>query len=241
MSDPHGSIPSLAPAELDCSDVISAHQAQLLRYCEFLSASQYDAQDLAQTTLLKVLPMLNGQRYHPNLPALLRRIAKTTWLDHVRRLGKNHLCDPDELTDLFSADLVDHSRLEEALQMIVQTLTPKQRAVVLLCDVFQYTDREVGTLLGISHGAVKAALHRARLRLEPIRNGVEVLSGMDEFQKEILEAYVSAFQSADMRMLVQLCQDGVVDPIQATSKVLTFSQKPLGVKTSDRLSMCMAA
>jgi len=206
-------------------DGILMLRSQLVRYCEFLSGSKHDAQDLVQATLLKALPALQSEKVHPNLPAMVRRIAKNTWLDHVRKLNKHHLSDPDELVGVSSEDSVDLSSLQETLQVLVQTLTTQQRTVVLLCDVFEYTDREAAKLLGLSRGAVKATLHRARLRLESVRDGVEVLSVTGESQKEILEAYVSAFQSADIRKLVQLCQNGVLDPVHATSKVLTFAQR----------------
>ncbi|OPG15404.1 hypothetical protein B2M26_12000 [Ferroacidibacillus organovorans] len=221
---------------------ISMLRSQLVRYCEFLSGSKHDAQDLAQATLLKAMPVLNGEQSHPNLPALLKRIAKNTWLDHLRKQGKNQFFDPDEWVDHLCVDPQDSSSLEEALQVLVAALTPGQRAVVLLCDVFQYTDREAAELLQISRGAVKATLHRARVRLELFKEGVEVSPVADETQKEILEAYVSAFQSADVRMLIHLCQDGALDPIQATTKVLAFVQRQADTrKAIDHNSISMLA
>lgn len=47
----------------------------------------------------------------------------------------------------------------------------------------------------------------------------------NEAQKEILKAYLSAFHSADTQMLIHLCQGGVLDPVQATTKVLTFAKR----------------
>jgi len=225
VSERNVSIHSLESSQPKDREGISMLRSQLVQYCEFLSGSKHDAQDLVQATLLKALPVLKGEQSHPKLPALLRRIAKNTWFDYARKQSKYQLCNPDEWAGLSAVDPQDSSSLEEALQVLIQRLTPQQRAVVLLCDVFQYTDRETAELLGISRGAVKATLHRARLRLEPFKEGVEVVSDMDETQKEILEAYVSAFQSADIRMLLHLCQDGVLDPVQATTQVLTFGQR----------------
>lgn len=216
----------------------------LRRYCEFLSESQHDAEDLVQTTLLKALPVLQGTKHHPNLPALLRRIAKNTWVDEVRKQGHHHLCEPEELQSVAIVGIEDNFALKDALQVLRQSLTLQQQAVILLCDVFQYTAREAAELLGVSRGAIKAMLYRARLRLESVRDGVEVSFVMDESQKETLEAYVSAFQSADIRLLVQLCQDGVLDPVQATSKAIPFAYKQVGqtkANLSGRTSMCMAA
>lgn len=204
---------------------ISIIRWQLLRYCEFLSGSRHDAEDLVQATMLKALPVLKGTKDHPNLTGFLRRIAKNTWLDEVRKREKRQLSDVEGLSGFISVDATDRFRIEEAMRLLVQRLTPQQRAVVLLCDVFQYTAQEAADGLGISCGAVKSALHRARLRLESIAEGSEVASAADEPQKELVEAYVLAFQAADIRKLVDLCQNGVLDPVLATTRVLTFAAR----------------
>lgn len=211
-------------ADQESYQAIPNLRRKLLRYCEFLSGSRHDAEDLVQTTMLKALPVLKGTQEHPNVTGFLRRIAKNTWLDQVRKTGRHQLCDVEDLAGLASVDLADQSPLEEAMQVLVRRLTPQQRAVILLCDVFQYTDQEAADLLRISLGAVKATLHRARLRLEHITEDGKVPCS-DELQKEILQAYVSAFQASDIRMLVHFCQGGVLDPVLATTKVLTFAER----------------
>jgi len=242
VSERSVSIHSMESSQPKDREGISTLRSNLVRYCAFLCGSTHDAQDLVQAALLKALPALQGEQSHPNLPALLRRIAKNTWLDHLRKQAKNQHCDPNELVGLSFVDPLDSSSLEEALQILVQRLTPQQRAIVLLCDVFQYTDHEAAESLGISRGAVKAALHRARVRLEPFKEGVEAASVIEETQKEILKAYVSAFKSADIRMLVYLCQDGVLDPVQATTKVLKFAEQQAETrKATDYNSTSMLA
>ncbi|WP_081841431.1 sigma-70 family RNA polymerase sigma factor [Alicyclobacillus macrosporangiidus] len=111
---------------------------------------------------------------HPNVPAWLRRIAKNSWIDHVRKHSLSHPHGPSELA--VRSEPAFHNEwaeLEEALQILLTKLTPKQRMVFLLCEAFQYTDRETAELLGISRGAVKAALHRARVRLAAVRRDPE--------------------------------------------------------------------
>lgn len=204
--------------------VIEAGQ-QLLMYCEVLSGSTHDAQDLVQTAMQKVLPVLKGAKEHPNLSALLRRVAKNAWIDEMRKRAKFRLCDLENLSEIASVDETDTFPLQEAMQILVERLTPQQRAVVLLCDAFQYTAGEAAGLLRISAGAVKATLHRARMRLKSVTEDPRI-SDLDEAQQEILEAYVVAFQAADIRMLIHLCQDGPLNPVVATTKVLTCAGTP---------------
>lgn len=225
MSITNGPMRQSGSSHLEPEDNISTLRSQLLRYCEFLSGSLHDAEDLAQTTLLKALPVLRGEP-HPNITALLRRIAKNTWIDHVRKQSKHRPCCPRELEAL-GGSVPPRERLEVdvALQALMQRLTSQQQAVFLLCEVFEYTNFEVAELLGISSGAVKATLHRANARFKSILDCEELSFASDEEQKELLQAYVVAFHDADIRALIHLCQGGMLDPVQAVSKVLTFSQK----------------
>lgn len=241
----HGRLAGFQEATADeLDEQISTLRRALRRYCEYLSGSDHDAEDLVQTTLLKAISVLKSERAHPKLLALLRRIAKNTWIDEVRNRAKYEFCDPDVLAKLSGVEPVDRSSVAEALHILIMRLTPQQRAVFLLCDVFQYTDREAAELLGITRGAVKAALHRARLRLESIAENVDVGPPGNEQQKGILEAYVAAFQAADIRALIHLCQGEALDPVLATTKVLTFAERQLGhSKAADcnTISMLTAA
>jgi RNA polymerase sigma factor (sigma-70 family) len=228
--------------ESDINEHLLVLREQLLRYCEFLSGSRHDAEDLVQTTLLKALPVLQGVGHHPNVSALLRRIAKNTWFDHVRKQSRIQPCNPTEMSAVCgSVWLKEQLEVEAALQVLIQTLTPQQRAVFLLCEVFQYTDREAGELLGITRGAVKATLHRAKIRLHSILKYEDLPSDRDSVQKEILQAYVAAFRATDIPALIHLCQG---DPVHATSKVLTFAQRQANEKRmtgGTQMSMLAAA
>lgn len=192
----------------------------------------YAAEDLVQVTLMKALPVLNGVAFHANLPALLRRIARNAWIDHVLKHTKDHLYNPYDLSMVGPNVFVeDSASVEEALALVLEWLTPQQRAVVLLCDVFQYTDREASVVLGIGRGAIKATLYRARLRLRTAAATNEHSAVADEAQKEILSAYVTAFQAADIRMLIHLCQSGPLDPVLATGNVFTLANQRSHVKS----------
>lgn len=188
---------------------VAALRDHLLRYCEFLSGSRHEAEDLVQTTFLKALPVVQAQS-HPNIPALLRRIAKNTWIDETRKQNRYRLYDPEDLAVFGGRVALDTSgEVEAAFQVLMQRLTQQQQAVFLLSKVFEYTDREIAEVIGTSKGAVKATLHRAKVRLHANQpDTLEHLSANDAGQQEILKAYLTAFQADDMRIFVQLCQAG---------------------------------
>lgn len=235
---------SFQGCELNDNTHLNILRDDLLRYCDFLSGSRHEAEDLVQTTLLKALPMLE-QQSHPNTSALLRRIAKNTWIDHVRKQNKYCLHSPDEFAAIGgSVWSAQSSELELAMQVLIQRLTPQQRAVFLLSAVFEYTDQETAELLGTSRGAVKAALHRARLHLGGVPRDVEIPSFRDESQRDLLKAYVSAFHAGNVRALIHLCDAGVLNPVQAVSTIHTFTQRQTQTRHSSyctHRSMILAA
>jgi RNA polymerase sigma factor (sigma-70 family) len=191
-------------------------QAVVNRYCLSLTGSEWDAEDLAQDTWLKALDTLLGHG-HQNSEALMMRIAKNTWIDQARRKTTlSHILQRalPELTQL------DHGTLE--IEMVFEALrkhlSPLQRAVFLLRDVFGYTNQEASVMLHTSEGAVKAALHRARLSLEAVKDDLEkgtLAIPEKEGLKSFLRALTSAYQLGEIARLVDLVQQDVVEPAVA--------------------------
>jgi RNA polymerase sigma factor (sigma-70 family) len=242
--DQKGILQQVQQSDPDATDTLITIRGHLLRYCEFLCGSHHEAEDVVQMTLLKALPILQGNKEHPNVSALLRRIAKNTWLDNVRKRDKCDLQSPAQLSAL--TDYVqpeERFEVEAALRLLMRRLTSRQRIVFLLCEVFEYTDREAAELLGTSRGAIKAMLHRARASLNTIPACKDSSSDTEDEQKEILKAYVAAFYAADIRAFIHLCQDDTLDPVLATSKVLRFAQRQISEsqKSSDMEMSFLAA
>lgn len=251
---------------------LSALRADLLAYCRRFSGSRGEAEDIVQDTFVKALPVLDGTRRHANTRALLRRIAKNTWLDGLRAGGRDlRLADGGLVADTAAQGPEDDLAVLEGLDLVIRALTPMQRKVFLLCDVFAYTDSEAAAEIGCTRGAVKAALHRAHVRLGAWREqderedalsvvhgdrqrhggehrpGVEGCEGCEENRaapgEDVLGAYAAAFHAADMAALLHLCQYGVRDPAPALSYVLGAAQsRERAVRKANGLAtLCMVA
>ncbi len=96
----------------------------------------------------------------------------------------------------------------------LQTLPPRQRAVLILMDVLDWSAQETADLLGTSVSAVASALHRARstmLKQYPKR-GPERRGGLppDPRTRELLDRYMRAWQAADVDGLVSLLKADAV-------------------------------
>ncbi|WP_146361873.1 RNA polymerase sigma factor [Arthrobacter yangruifuii] len=189
------------------------------RYCRSLTGTVWDAEDLLQETLTKALAEAS-QRHEPirNLQAWLIRIATNTWLDTVRRSARNTVADfsaPEmDRPDDGAADPLTAVAVEAALHRLVLLLPPRERACVVLKDIFGYSLAETADVLETSAGAVKSALHRGRSTLAAAQEPPSRADGgygssaapaaAPAGHAELLRRLADAFNSYDIEAMVSL-------------------------------------
>jgi RNA polymerase sigma-70 factor (ECF subfamily) len=88
----------------------------------------------------------------------------------------------------------------------LQYLPPRQRAVLLLTQVLNWSAAETAESLDMTVAAVNGALQRARATLES-RNPAVVPRALSEEQKQLVARYVEAFERYDVSALVSLLHD----------------------------------
>ncbi|SEN21509.1 RNA polymerase sigma factor [Paenibacillus sp. OV219] len=212
----------------------------LYRYCLSLTHSTWDAEDIVQETCLRALPVMNGKVEHPNPTAYLLRTAKNISVDLMRRkqLARRALERNEAvLTRLYG----DSHEMEYAVRLLLSHLSPLQRTVFLLKELFGYKAGEVATKLSTSEGAVKAALHRARSALARLKQreqgGATHIGAENPVSDSMLYAYVNAIRSADPQALIVLAnaEEQLIDPVQAVGQLRVSS----GIGSS--VSMMMAS
>ncbi len=137
-----------------------------------LTGSAEDAGDITQEAYLRAFRGLDSFRGDAQFTTWLYRITANCASTHLRR-WRRHRHDPlpEEhlVVDLrgdgdpeMSATATD---LRQRLELAVEQLPPKLRAVVVLRDVYELSHEAVAEELGISSNAAKVRLHRARNRL----------------------------------------------------------------------------
>ena len=99
-----------------------------------------------------------------------------------------------------------------AFLVLLEKLSPEERAVFLLKDVFEYGHEEIADILGLSIENSRQLLHRARARLAAARPR---LNGTAESRRAVAERFARAFASGDAAGLtamlahdVSMCSDG---------------------------------
>jgi RNA polymerase sigma-70 factor (ECF subfamily) len=93
-----------------------------------------------------------------------------------------------------------------AFLVLLETLSPEERAVFLLKDIFEYDHAEVAGMLGIGVDNSRQLLHRAKSRLE---NGRPRLIGTPQARRTVAERFAEAFASGDAAALTALLSKDV--------------------------------
>jgi RNA polymerase sigma-70 factor (ECF subfamily) len=101
--------------------------------------------------------------------------------------------------------------LGRAVERLVLTLPPKERACVLLKDVFDYSLEEIAELVDSTVGGVKAALNRGRSKLGPRPESSTAPAATAE-TSQLLHLYVERFNRRDW--------DGLRELISADARLL---------------------
>jgi RNA polymerase sigma-70 factor (TIGR02960 family) len=193
--------------------LIEPHRQALHLHCYRMLGSLHDADDALQETMLRAWK--GSDRYEPRaqLSTWLYTIATNVCLTAIaRRRSKpaqlledlDHLQPyPDRLLD----DLVARETVELAFITAIQLLPPKQRAVLILRDVLDWSAKEVAVALEDSVGAVTSALQRARTSVTKGRPAPPVSGGQE---RALVQRFMSAWDAVDIDALVTLLTDDAV-------------------------------
>ncbi|MGH2619609.1 MAG: RNA polymerase subunit sigma-70, partial [Anaerolineales bacterium] len=143
----------------------------------------------------------------PDVP-LAAAVADPIWLEPY----------PDGLLGPLRNDPAARYDLRESITLAflvaLQTLPPRQRAILLMRDVVGLRASEVANILEDSISAVNSALYRARLRLDKQHSGPGPHVGsVDTTQRRLLERYVAAWEAADIDGLVRLLKEDARFPM----------------------------
>jgi RNA polymerase sigma-70 factor (ECF subfamily) len=138
----------------------------LHRYCARMTGSIADGEDIVQETLFQAYQRLDSFDDTRPFKPWLFRIAHHRCVDFLRHRGVREDAEAGADTpDAVSPADPPGPALGRAVEHLVLTLPPKERACVLLKDVLDYSLEEIAELLDSTVGGVKAALHRGRAKL----------------------------------------------------------------------------
>ena len=209
---------------------LEAHRQQLTGFCYRMLGSPFEAEDAVQEVMLRAWRGLGRFEGKAALRSWLYRIATNVCLDMLS--GRQRRALPMDLGPAGAPELANANVLGEATWIepipdgvvsedadpaevaeqretirlafiaALQHLPPRQRAVLILCEVLKWKASEVAELLDTSVASVNSALQRARARLEASQPAVSDRNpSLDAQQRELLSRYVEAFERYDIDAL----------------------------------------
>ena len=217
------------------------HRRELHAHCYRMLGSVQDAEDAVQETLLSAWRGLAGFGEHASMRTWLYRIATNTCLNAIRatrrrpakawdipgvvppeptRLGEVPWLGPFPDSLLEGAPAVPpgpEARYEQAESIALafvtalQTLAPRQLAVLVLRDVMGFRSSEVADMLDTTVASVNSSLNRARSNLRVRRpHSLDTAPAPGSRAEDAITArFVRAYEAADVPALVDLFTDDV--------------------------------
>lgn len=216
------------------------YRRELMAHCYRMLGSVHDAEDLVQETYLRAWRAYDRFEGRSSLRTWLYRIATSACLTALETRSRRPLPTglgapssdpqealveqpevawlepiPDAMVAGTAADpatiVASRDTIRLALIAALQHLPPKQRAVLILCEVLRWPAAEVAEMLETTTAAVNSALQRARAQIDATAPTADaVLEPSTPEQRDLLDRYVAAFESYDVNALVTLFADDAV-------------------------------
>jgi len=208
-----------------------AYRGELVAYCYRMLGSFHEAEDLVQETMLRAWKARD--RYDParaSVRTWLYRIATNVCLTALeggtrRPLPSGLVAESQDVQAPLTPALdipwlqpFPDARVEAearadlrlALVAAMQTLPARQRAVLVLREVLEFSAAEVAAQLETTVPAVNSSLQRARAALAGAGGLDEMPEPDDPEVRAAVDRYVEAFEAADVPRLVRLLTDQAV-------------------------------
>jgi RNA polymerase sigma-70 factor (ECF subfamily) len=175
-----------------------------------------DAEDVVQEALLRVHRALRKGEPIESPPAFLTTVTTRLAIDELRsaRARRERYVGewlPEPILTDGPDDPARHAEMADSLSMamlvVLETLSPEQRAVLLLRDVFDYGYDEIARIVGKREDNVRQLAVRARRHVEQRRPRFQTSR---EQREQLATRFFAAAQEGDLGALEALLADDVV-------------------------------
>ena len=195
--------------------IFHQHRSLLFSIAYRMLGSSADAEDMLQETFIRWQQSTDGEIHSPR--AFLVTIISRLCINHLQsaRVRREEyfgewLPEP-VLTGAPEEKMCGGSRIDESLSMaflvLLERLSPMERAVFLLRETFDYEYSEVARILGQSDANCRQILRRARQHIAEMRPRFD--ASLPEHER-LLEAFLEATSSGELDPLVALLSGTVV-------------------------------
>lgn len=259
--------PSPSPPSATPFAALEPERKYLWGLCYRMTGSAADADDLVQETFVRALERPPADTDQPWRPWLVR-VAMNLSRDQLRKRRRRSypgvwLPTPIDGTEALAEAASDASTAEDspearyglmesasfAFLVAVEALSPVQRAVLILRDVFDYSSRETADMLGKSEEGIRTTLHRARKVMASYDRdkrpfGPDTIAAVETTLQEILSCIATGAAEKGRALLsdatCSLTDGGGLPagrrPVYGAEKILKMYMK-LGTRSSSGLTV----
>jgi RNA polymerase sigma-70 factor (ECF subfamily) len=175
-----------------------------------------DAEDIVQEALLRLHLVLRHGEQIESPRAYLSTIVTRLCIDQLRsaRVRRESYVGewlPEPLVDDVHGDPADHAEVADSLSLaflvLLESLTPEQRAAFLLREVFDYPYAQIAAIIGTSENNTRQLVARARKHVDEGRPRFEASQHQRE---QLAHSFLDALRDGDLHALEELLAHDVV-------------------------------
>ena len=216
-------------AMVSAGALFKKHRDRLFGLAYRMTGSVSDAEDLVQETFVKWLAI--DKKDIDSAEAWLIRVITNLALDTLKsaRVKRRAYIGPWLPEPLIAdpaqpeRDLVLDESVTMALMVVLERLTPAERAVYILHDLFRFSFDEVAALLGKTNASCRQLASRARKKMGPPPQAAKVAKP-DFFR--VVPAFWNAVKLGDFSSLSQILKEDVVLQTDGGGKAIA-ARKPI--------------
>ncbi len=222
------------------TDEFEGYRPYLFSIAYRMMGSASEAEDIVQDTYLRYRQAPSSEIRSPKsyLATLVTRLC----LDHLKsaRIQREEYIGPWLPEPLLTSDqeampfetAAQHESISLAFLVLLETLSPPERAVFLLHDIFDFDYQEIAGMIGKSPASCRQLGHRAKASIASRKHRYEPSR---ETHLRLLNRFLLACQEGDVEGLKEILAQDVVNYGDGGGKVLAALRPIVGIDAVMRL------
>lgn len=153
--------------------LVRMHQQRVYAHCYRMVSNSAEAEDLCAETFLRAYQHLGSLRATPSIVHWLLHVANNLCISTLRKRTTRPMVELEEIQDVPSTAASPEEEVvkrdqQEVVRRCLETLSPKERAAVLMFYLEERPLEEIAAVLGCGLAGAKSRVHRARHRLKAL-------------------------------------------------------------------------
>ncbi|URN93600.1 MAG: sigma-70 family RNA polymerase sigma factor [Candidatus Pristimantibacillus lignocellulolyticus] len=207
---------TIDPSSDNIEDLYKTYKPHLFSIAHNMLGSSSDAEDMVQDLFISMygyqIDNINNIKSYLNKMIINRCLneLKSARKKRISYVG-NWLPEPTvQFEEHSPLDSVERHTISYAVLILMDKLTPLERAVFILKEVFAYEHREIGEMVNKTEVNCRKIYSRVKKKLDASNNKDETLSSHLHVEKEMVIRFVTALSNGNIQSLVNMLTEDVI-------------------------------